>query len=687
MAYFKEPLCSEDLILTDKMIEDIVSTVLAEMSTSCCITFQTEDGKSPIEKWREAFSLEISKRYDIPITQLPGIDALVAGLVRSFEGAMLGPYKPFVGLIQGVMKALKCPPKAPKNLKKMIKALICYLENFASNGIEEFMRAAIMETIGDFSEKAMIPLPNTDVIIDIMLGKTTLEKELDKFYDIRKMSLEEKKKFIEDRWILPSKIKDIAFVELGVFLKPDMESVKELLVDEAGLPVKSLCIIDLIAAMLNSKSYMIDPADLYVDEIREVLISAQERFSAALNTSMFVKIFEIVKMPITLARSLVETLICLLKALVSKPVKAIKEVISILKNPSKWAFDKIKESLTVAFAGLLSGVLGDDPKTFALIQSILDNMLSALFENAPAKFPALSELCKIMNAELNKARNRIETEVMLKAQGGATLVLMLISIIKAVISYILCVPNFLGWLFAKARKKSGPMSEEERKELFDNSVVPVEALGIIFAYRTSFSKEIEKTVMLKGIGDGFSFGESTEDTDALCRVCEDGTTEYLDTGSTRFVSMEIDLGEDASIDDYTFLNPDAPAEERLVDVIAYAEADVDEDDIEKYSREELFRYIGHSEMKRELIETSVRGNKRNYWKTSSSKTYTEETLEGSVIATLEVIKAEETGVGKVKVTFAESPYDSKVNQLKADLNKFWELKIGLVEHRSETTLC
>lgn len=611
MAYFKEPLCSEQLILTDEMIKDMVSSILAEMSKVCCVggKYKLPDGMSMIEKIREEFALRFSEAHDIPITQVPGLDALIGGMLKSFEGACLGPYKPIVGLIQGVMNALKCPPKAPKRLKSMLVALLCYLERMAKDFPKELAEAAILETIGEFAEKAMIPIPQTEYMVKILLGKLTIDDFLEMSKDevVGQETPEGKANALRKYWILPSALDKILTYTLPVFDKKDLMQVAynevenmDFGFDMFGMKIlngsfQTRCIADMIVTMLSLK---FDKC-YFEDKLKELKKSFPDIYEDILKNVELVKGFtfkqllEIIKTPLNVAKGIIETIICWVKKIIKNPIKAIKEVLKIIKNPVEWVFGFMKDAIVAALGTLLKSVFNVDAVGVQAITTFLEAMIAKLLENAPFKFPSLNELCsaasKALDEFIERQKAKIDEIVMLKINGAMTLLTLMIAILKAVLSIILCIPKLLAWLFGKFRKKkTQEMDEEERLALLEEMEVPFEAMNIMMLYENG--KTANATNLTPGT---FGFNLSGDIDQNYVKGQKAPDCEKLDSRICRPQYIDVFLGEtsiDPNSDEPPFDVDDIFQIGELVDIITYWEADDVNDDDE---RKDVFAFTGH----------------------------------------------------------------------------------------------
>ena len=662
MAYFKEPLCSEELILTEDVIKGIVSSLLAEMSEICCIGGQFMiDGKSMLEKWREEYALKFSEKYGVSILDIPGLDSLIAGMCKSIEGSLLGPYKPFVGLIQGVIKALKCPPKAPKNLRKMLQALLCYLDKIAKDPVKELLEAAILETIGDFAEKACIPIPKTEILIHMLLGEKDYQLPviLDKTKDalrgngLKELTAEAKIAALETYWIIPSKLKKYASFKLAVFLKEEMTDIDANLWENIprfqkdfktisgvpgtnGLP-KPQTILDLIINLLTNK---ID-CDALKQMLQEATVNPQDTLKMTAQLLKldgiygytFVQFFEIIKAPITLARALVESLICLVKKLVSKPIKAIKEVVKIIKSPAKWMFDLMSDAISTALAGVVSGILGADVNALMGAQQALKAMIDRLFSKAPFQFPSLAEVCKAGNEIVQSLEGKLDEIVMVKIKGATTLILLLIGIIKAVLKVIFCIPKLLAWLFGKVnRKGKGEMTDDERAKYMEMADTPWPIKLFTMKYMKSFGNYEPLVMTMDDVLTGY-FGyyktDKYEFQKAVEHIATNKSVEYYDPKELIPYQLTIDMSDFRDEDEngepidflpsmtyedvpFAFMKEDASDEERLIDIIAYTIKSVDgikDDNLEAFYDSQgdasMFWYNTHKVLSAKLNKKKV----------------------------------------------------------------------------------
>lgn len=505
--------------LSDAKIAEMVSTILANIKqVGCCLDQNGEtafDG-SMFYQWRQQMvdmvdpkkNPYLPKDLSLGVGDIPGIDALIIGMVRSIEGSILAPYKPFLIAISTVLAALSNPIKAPKVIKKNIQYLIVSLKDLVDGMPNSVIDFAIQEVLGDFVDKAFMPLPNSEYLINIILGKKTFVDWLEEIRCIHERvkdaSPEDKIEALKTICILPSTL-----IDLGKVLIPSTVDVSNIdksimLIDPstlAGTKFANLAesfnvipgpisLMDCIMMMLtmqppNIKDIFKDIPEGGTDVDMEDIIA---KF-AQMSPFNYTAVLNIIITPIKTMMALVEQVIYLLNKILKNPLKLIKEIVKILKNPVNWIFGFIADALTAAMTGLFKDIMkmnGNESAVFGVALSLLLGNLLKLDKNI--KMPDASKICTIISNAIKMTKEQFKNDAnammgLMKFKGVISIIILLYMLIKVTIETILCLPTLLKWLFQVfKRKKKGDdgadfTDDEIQAEIKKASSIPFKIVG------------------------------------------------------------------------------------------------------------------------------------------------------------------------------------------------------------------
>jgi hypothetical protein len=141
-------------IIQDETLQDILDSIIACMCSSGLVIPKVIIGQ-------------------------PGIGALIEALVRSLEASLIASWKPMIALIEVIVASLKKGIKAPAEFLKRVKKLVKGLADLA--GVEKLLKALLCEVAGPMLDLLLVPMPNIDILLDILMGRKTLKQVICEF--------------------------------------------------------------------------------------------------------------------------------------------------------------------------------------------------------------------------------------------------------------------------------------------------------------------------------------------------------------------------------------------------------------------------------------------------------------------------------------------------------------------------
>ena len=221
----------------------------------------------------------------------------------------------------------------------------------------------------------------------------------------------------------------------------------------------------------------LDPAK---ERLKEDLDAANEAIADAIKkleaspAFTFISIMQMTMIPLKMLIGTIEELVCFLMSIVKSPVKLVKEIVKILKNPLEWVFCFISKATVKSFASLAAALFMADPRVIEYIEKLITGVVEYFMQlKVPTPDGMIAKLSSVVNdlkAEVSKASAKIgkaadKTMAYLEQainyfSSISTLLLIFYFIIKAVIEVVMCLKNLISWLFNGGKKSNGCKMEK-----------------------------------------------------------------------------------------------------------------------------------------------------------------------------------------------------------------------------------
>lgn len=301
--------------------------------------------------------------------------------------------------------------------------------------------------------------------------------------------------------------------------KTDMEKLQEgkLVLDNYLQLLLGKSPIDQILEILNDPMFK-DYASTATDKAMESLDAGLAKLENS-NLFVFISVMQMALIPLKMLMQTIQELVCFLQSIIKSPVKLVKEVVKIIKNPLEWAFCFISKAGAATFAALAAEFFMANPKVTGYIKKMTEELVSFFLRLVPPKPEAFIAKIDSMidglkkDAEKEKdSKTKVDLDQAISYFSSfVTLLLLFYFIISAVICVVFDLKNFISWLFKGGKGFKGCDTKSDDSDINCSEEIDCDAV----------SKELESFMMMYNIPNADAFYVNVKN------LLNSGTNVYL----------------------------------------------------------------------------------------------------------------------------------------------------------------